>query len=49
MRCCTAEMPLLLGVRQAGAALLNLHVLGTNKGACWALCNLGHVTWQVNS
>lgn len=38
---CMAEMPPLLGVRQAGAAPLSLLVLRTwkleNKGACWAL------------
>lgn len=28
---------------------LNLRVLGTLKGVCWALCNLGRVIWQVNS
>lgn len=32
---------------QAGS--LNLHVLGTLKGVCCALCNLGRVIWQVNS
>lgn len=46
---CMAEILLLLGVRQAEAALLNPCVLATNKSACWALCNLGHVIWQVNS
>lgn len=44
MMCCTAEMPLLLGGRQAGAAPLNLRLLGTNK-VCVGLC----VTWVTSS
>lgn len=44
MMCCTAEMPLLLGGRQAGAAPFNLRLLGTNK-VCVGLC----VTWVTSS